>query len=142
MEVDQSCKDVARACFLCYDKDAYYNEEADIFDQLEINTLPTNSAEQSIPSTSINDNEKIDMLVIWLDKKESFVSGNRNNYVSQLAAACNRFGIPKAETEAYLLTYEQPDYTAKEITSTVRSIYKNTSYHGTAEFEPSSILHF
>ncbi|MDA9111000.1 primase C-terminal domain-containing protein, partial [Bacteroidia bacterium] len=74
-------------------------------------------------------------LKTWLDKKESFVSGNRNNYISRLAGAYNRYGISISRAESDLLSYVQEDFTAEEIKAIVNSIYRNTIWHNTAQFK-------
>lgn len=38
IEIDESCKDVARACFLCYDEDCYLNESALPIDEIFLET--------------------------------------------------------------------------------------------------------
>jgi hypothetical protein len=39
IQIDKACKDIVRACFLCYDPDAIYNSEPTILDQAFIDTF-------------------------------------------------------------------------------------------------------
>lgn len=150
IDIDDKCKDIPRACFLCYDKDAYYNKNSNTLDNSFIDTFivePITTPQRDTPqqSEAIPDSiatEKITdyteiyhNLVKWLNKKETFITGNRNNYVMQLVCACNRYGIPQHETESNLLYFVQDDFTESEIKATIKSIYKNTSYHNTQQFE-------
>lgn len=133
--IDDKCKDIPRACFLCYDEKAYYNSEAEILNKSFIDTFPKEIKTPPQTKTIIDSNLIIDNLKIWIDKKEGFINGNRNNYITQLASAYNRYGISKQEAESDLFGFVQSDFTANEIRATVRSIYNNTSYHNTASFE-------
>jgi len=136
--IDEKCKDIPRACFLCHDKEAYYNSQSKPLDTSFIDTFFTEVKNEPQAET-LTDNKMIfDNLKTWLDKKESFVNGNRNNYITQLAGACNRYGIPKHETEGYATDYAQNDFTISEIKATIASIYRNTTYHNTASFETST----
>lgn len=135
IQIDKACKDIVRACFLCYDPDAIYNSEPTILDQAFIDTFKISTLEP----TPIDDPSVImQRCKAWLDKKESFVIGNRNGYVTHLAGAYNRYGIDGNTALNDLLSYEQSDFTAKEITATVESIYNNTTWHGTAKFDETN----
>lgn len=141
--IDDKCKDIARACFLCYDNEAYINNEAQVLDDSFIDTFYIEE-EQVLPikETITNYDIIVDNLKTWLNKKESFVNGNRNNYVTQLAGAYNRYGIPLNYAENNLISYAQDDFEESEILATVKSIYNNTSYHNTASFEISKPYDF
>ena len=132
--IDEKCKDVPRACFLCHDNKAYYDHEAEVLDISFIDTFTGEVLEEASQFIESN-NEIIKNLKIWLDKSQSFVPGNRNNYITRLAAAFNRYGLPRAEAESELLNYIQSDFKASEIKATVKSIYNNTSYHNIASFK-------
>ncbi|MBE7442124.1 MAG: DUF3987 domain-containing protein [Flavobacteriales bacterium] len=142
LTIDDKCKDVARACFLCYDSEAYLNKEAEIIDKFFIDTFYTEpekvqQIEQKILiSEPITDYSIIiDNIKTWLNKKMSFVNGNRNQYITQLAGAFNRYGIPKEIAENDLILYAETDFKESDIKAIVKSIYNNTTYHNTASFE-------
>lgn len=141
--IDDKCKDIARACFLCYDNEAYINNEAQVLDDSFIDTFYIEE-EQVLPikETITNYDIIVDNLKTWLNKKESFTNGNRNNYITQLAGAYNRYGIPLNYAENNLISYAQDDFEESEILATVKSIYNNTSYHNTASFEISKPYDF
>lgn len=126
IQIDDSCKDVSRACFLCHDPEAYLNKNAEVLDKSIIDTFYPIEHNQS---NTILDSNKIDRVVNWINKKQSFYEGNRNNFIKHLSAAFNRIGLPKYEAENYLLKYAEPGFDEKEITSIVDSIYKNTNWH-------------
>ncbi len=132
IQIDKACKDVVRACFLCYDPDALYCSDPTLLDQAFIDTFKE-STREPIPMT--DPGEIMQKCKSWLDKKVSFINGNRNSYISQLAGAYNRYGIEREIAMNDLLSYEQTDFSRKEITATVESIYNRTSWHGTARFE-------
>ena len=138
LAIDEKCKDIPRACFLSYDKEAYYNADSKVLDNSFIDTFFENEKEPQLDATITDTSIIIDNLKKWINKKETFTIGNRNNFITQLAGAYNRYGISKTEAENNLLKYVQNDFTAQDIKATIKSIYNNTSYHNTASFENTS----
>jgi hypothetical protein len=139
IQIDKACKDIVRACFLCYDPDAIYNSDPTILDQAFIDTFKGSTFE----AIQMDDpSEIMQRCKTWLDKKESFVIGNRNAYITHLAGAYNRYGIDRNTALNDLLSYAQSDFKANEITATVESIYNNTTWHGTAKFDESKPYQF
>ncbi len=126
IQIDDSCKDVSRACFLCHDPEAYLNNNAEVLDKSIIDTFYPMEHNQS---NTVLGTDKIDRVVNWINKKQSFYEGNRNNFIKHLSAAFNRIGLPKYEAENYLLSYAEQGFDEKEITSIVDSIYKKTNWH-------------
>ena len=140
IEIDRSGKDIARACFLCHDPDVFHSTTPTVIGKQfieEHKNIPIAPGDYIPISVSVPEKLKV-----WLDKKITFTSGNRNNYIMQLAAAWNRFGIPQAEAKNFCLQFEQDDFKKAEIIRTVNSIYKNTQYHGTASFDPTKPYDF
>ncbi len=147
--IDDKCKDVARACFLCCDKNAYLNKDALIIDKTFIDTYniapddtPQNATKKTCTGTITEYDLIIENLKIWLNKKESFIHGNRNNYITQLAGAYNRYGIPQHYAESDLIAFANNDFKETEIKSIVKSIYNNIAYHNTARFELNTPYEF
>lgn len=62
------------------------------------------------------------------EHKESFITGNRNNFVHQLACNLNRSGVPFPVALGYILA--DYNYDDKEVMAAVNSAYKNTSEYG------------
>ena len=149
VSIDEKCKDVARACFLCYDKEAYLNTDATIIDNSFIDTFYTDIESKPQPPIITTVKEAvtehyviIENLKTWLNKKQSFVNGNRNNYITQLAGAYNRYGIPQHYAERDLIAFAYNDFKESEIRATVKSIYNNIAYHNTARFEINTPYEF
>jgi len=133
--IDNKCKDIPRACFLCSDKEAYFNEDAEVLDNSFIDTFQSQQHKIQQIETITDFDTIIERCKVWLSKKESFVIGNRNNFITRLSGAYNRYGIPQHVAECDLLTFVQSDFKEAEIKATVKSIYNNTDYHNTASFE-------
>ncbi|MGE0560469.1 MAG: DUF3987 domain-containing protein [Flavobacteriales bacterium] len=147
--IDEKCKDIPRACFLCYDSEAYLNNEAEVLDISFIDTFyteaekePQNAPTEVIKEILTEHDVIIDKLKTWLNSKMSFVNGNRNQYITQLAGAYNRYGIPQQIAESDLLSYTRSDFKENEIKGTVKSIYNQTSWHNTAKFEVNTPYEF
>jgi hypothetical protein len=108
--------------------------------------LPDEEPEQSKQKDSTNiiknsENQATDQEIFtWclnqINKKESFIDGNRNQYIDKLAALCNERGV----SEGYLLQgltkqFAEQGFTSKEIESIVHSVYRNKSdKHNTRPF--------
>jgi transcriptional regulator with XRE-family HTH domain len=137
--IDDKCKDVPRACFLCHDSEAYFNDNAEVIDRSFIDTffipIPKSTPIESKVETVTDVQIIIENLKKWVDKKGSFESGNRNGYISKLAYAYNRYGIPLTDAENDLLSYAQDDFTAEEIRGIIECGYKQTAYHNISEFK-------
>jgi hypothetical protein len=115
---DRATKDVSRLCFLCHDKEAYFNPNAIIF---EVETKIIASGDKSFEIDLQN-------AIAYTNRKWEFKDDNRNNYIFRLACNCNRYGFPKDDVLAYLVKhFVRPDFTEKEITTAVESPYKNYS---------------
>jgi len=142
-KIDPSGSDICRACFLPHDPDAYFNPESDALDNAFIDSFPPFNGKTEIkyekilpPALSItqSSDEIFNHLLTWLNKKETFNNGNRNNYVSKLAYACNRYGISENEALSKLLEFTETGFTQNEIRSITKSVYKHTEWHGKASF--------
>ena len=149
IDIDEKCKDVSRACFLCYDKEAYYNSEAEIIDKSFIDTFYTEPekvpqiAQKTVISEPITDYSIImERVKTWLNKKDSYVNGKRHGYLTKLTGAYNRYGIPQHLAESDILSFCQSDCKQNDLLNIVKGIYKNTEWHNTAKFEINNPYEF
>lgn len=151
LSIDKSGKDFTRLCFMSLDPDLYHNPNSQVF---TITESSTNSIEESLPLPREREPEgegknqstpKPDFLKTYHDSikltehKESFITGNRNNFVHQLACNLNRSGVPFAAALGFILA--DYNYDEKEVMAAVNSAYKNTSEHSKkheAESKPRS----
>jgi hypothetical protein len=151
LSIDKSGKDFTRLCFMSLDPDLYYNPNSQVF---SITQLKTNSLEESPPRLQEKEPEgevkpksipQQDFLKIYHDSikltehKESFITGNRNNFVHQLACNLNRSGVPFAAALGFILA--DYNYDEKEVMAAINSAYKNSSEHGKTVESKSLILH-
>lgn len=140
LSIDKSGKDFTRLCFMSLDPDLYHNPNSQVFQNSEpIQIL----IEESLPLPRERKPEgegknlaipQQDFLKTYHDSikltehKESFVTGNRNNFVHQLACNLNRSGVPFAAALGFILA--DYNYDEKEVMAAVNSAYKNASEHG------------
>jgi hypothetical protein len=70
----------------------------------------------------------------WTETKETFIVGNRNSFIYTLADCCNRYKIDEQEALTKIITdFAIGDFTAEEITTTVRNRYElHPEWHGKA----------
>ena len=89
IELDQSGKDLARACFASHDPELYINENAEIWTTQTplITSAPTPT--RSAPKSS---DENIEIILKWWQKNHPYVQGNRNSAAFILACALFRAG--------------------------------------------------
>lgn len=142
LPIDKSGKDVTRLCFVSYDTDLYFNENATVYPVISTEDLSPyfnqeQEAEPETPTIASNgfSTEKFsnDYLPVYehcvrfTEKKESYINGNRNNFVHLLACNLNRKGVPLPMAMGYILS--DYNYDAKEVATTVNSAYKNVVEH-------------
>lgn len=133
-DLDKSGQDICRMCYESFDPDIYVNTDAEIY-QPEILIIPIEVQNLgSITNIPLTDQDEIaNRLMVWF--KGKFDSKQRNASLTKLAFAFNNFGVHKSTTERYLGTYEQKDFSKKEIQSIINSAYKHTADHNTKQFE-------
>lgn len=142
LPIDKSGKDVTRLCFVSYDTDLFLNENASIFKVLSfgedlgeekqnseaINELTTIASNGFATEKFSNDYLPLyEHCVRFTEKKESYINGNRNNFVHLLACNLNRKGVPLPAAMGYILS--DYNYNLQEVTATVNSAYKNVVEH-------------
>ena len=129
---DMACSDVSRVCYESYDPNIYIDKESDVWTKIKEKTSAT-PKKISIPLH--DDNKTIEYLKRWWNKDYGLVSGARNKNIFILAAAYNQYGIPFETALSSICEYEQSDFPASEITTAVRSAYKNNAEFNTKKFE-------
>ncbi len=134
-ELDQSGKDIARACFESYDPEIYVNIDAEKFDFV-YEPEEVNIDIGVITNIPLTDQDAIaNRLLVWFKKHYDYNA--RNNSLFKLASAFNDFGIEKITCQTYLNTFEEPDFKLSEISKIIDSAYKKTAQFGTKYFEDS-----
>jgi hypothetical protein len=138
LEIDPSGKDFTRLCYVSYDPDLYWCNDYEIF-KVDLSTSNFISVggfkygENYEPSISIK--EVFDTANEWAGRKNSYVQGNRNNYIFNLACILNRAGME----EEIALNQVFKRYSGlgfSEVSGVVHSAYK----HNQSEFGIREIL--
>lgn len=151
LPIDKSGKDVTRLCFVSYDTDLYLNENALTYPIISEEDLSPyfdqeQEAEPEPPTIASNgfSTEKFgndylatyEHCVRFTEKKESYVNGNRNNFIHLLACNLNRKGVPMPAALGFILS--DYNYNTQEVTATVNSAYNNTHEHNKSTLSISS----
>ncbi|NLV18653.1 MAG: hypothetical protein GXY51_04090 [Bacteroidetes bacterium] len=141
-DIDEQCKDVSRACFLCHDSYVISKTpdtlgEEFLIEYLQKSELINDKASiiTTSASNSLENNEEASRYKAarkHTDSKLSFIRGQRNKYIVTLADTCNRFGIPKQYLMSQIGKYVQDDFSLNEIQSAVSSRYNHFEWHGLA----------
>jgi hypothetical protein len=125
VEIDKAGKDVSRACFLCYDPEAFITKNPYILSRSFIDTYTPELIDRFEAGKE------------YLNRRGwSFQDGGRNNYIMQLAAYCHRRGLSLQEVKTKLVKYEEPGFPAREIDQIINSIYKNEAFAGVSYPSP------
>lgn len=122
--VDKSGKDVGRVCYESFDPEIYFNQDSEIWIECR---------DEEIEQKEISDHEDvIAKLQKWIDQKETYFKGNRNNFLFVFAGALCRYGIAQMRSLAYLQE-NYSDFPFSELKTTVKSAY-NTNEFGSQMF--------
>lgn len=132
-DIDRSGINISRVCYESYDSEIYINKEATVFAKVK-------KVEKIVVYEQNYDDEVIfKKILTWLaNKNEAFVTGERNNFIFKLAAACCRFGLSQNVTESFIATefVSKSDFTKSESDRAIKSAYKmNISNYGSAVFD-------
>ena len=125
LTIDSSCKNVNRLRCISSDAAALWNPDAIPYTQI--------IEPQVLPVKPIIKAPELAKLVNWVELKHgTFINGNRNNFITQLAGAAHRMGINQNEVETYCKQFAMVDFSESSIIRTVRSIYSNSSWYSKA----------
>lgn len=138
-DADKSGANESRVCYESYDPHIYTYPDCEVFKKVK--TIEK-VFEKVVQNDS--DDEVFKKLLKWLaNKNEAFVTGERNNFIFKLAAACCKFGIYENSCLSLIgnefLVNSQ--FSQKEAERTIRSAYRaNTQRFGTASFEKEVLV--
>lgn len=131
VSVDQSGKDVSKACFISYDPALYCNGDSVVFSATSITPM----VKFSKANTSNKLEDIFHTVVDFTENVDTYETGNGNNFIYKLANNLNRVGIEENSAENILKTnYTEQDIQI-EIPRIVKSAYSNTSEHGKFDFK-------
>ncbi len=117
--IDKSGKDINRVCYESWDESIYFNPDSEVWYEILEEVLEEKEVQE--PDLII------DKLQIWIDKKESYYKGNRNQFLYQFASAMCRYGVSEYRALSYLQN-KYDDYPHKEMLSTVKGAYKANDF--------------
>lgn len=122
-EWDASSQNISRVCYESWDENIYINKNSDTYTD-EIYDIQAYRRLKKLRKKDVI----YDKLKKWLDSYETFVNGNRNNYVFKLTCAMNRFGIDEHECLDLLTSdFLSDDFPSDEIHSIVTNVYDKYS---------------
>lgn len=134
VDIDRSCKDVCRLCYISYDADAFLSVSVSSF-PVDFNIKPTDHFlinTYSATGTAVNQDHKRCFRVAkaWTERIFMFEEGQRNKYIHNMACSLNRLGVPMDVCiELIDANFVTPD---KKWYQSVASAYKhNAAQYGT-----------
>lgn len=118
LQIDKACKDIPRPRYISYDPDLFKNTNADFVE---------------LPSISIDDNEeKYEWIVNTINKKNSYIEGNRHHYLVVLCHFLNKCGVPfYFAFDKVINQFSNDDKSPDEIEKIIKYCYQNEIDHGT-----------
>lgn len=140
LEVDPSCKDVARARFVSFDPQTYLNAKAKKY-VVPADPAPKEGHEPSAAPVAVSDyqeagkwsdGKKYSWCKKIIDKDRSYRDGERHRYLFAFAGFCNKAGVSEAYTTSQMVSdFETSSKTASQIESIVAHCYKRSNEFGT-----------
>lgn len=97
---DIANSNVDRVCFESYDKNIFVNYEAEIFEAEIFDTGFTYS--ERVPTLLINDESVIIEKIMSFNFDKSFVDGEKNNFIFDLAGQFCEYGVSQGTAESYI----------------------------------------
>jgi len=131
---DPVVKDFSRVCFESYDPEVYFNSEAELWTEKEVEEVENIGTKHPLIAVT-SEHTIITNLLTWFERKYPMASGQRNANLYKLAAAFNDFGVAKAQALSVCFQYESGDFKRSEIEQVINSAYKHEHKHGTKYFE-------
>lgn len=121
-DFDPKCKDITRLCFVSYDPELFINENATIFEVNEV-VIPLNNEPTREIQRDLTADKLLDKCLKFTEQKESYINGNRNNFIHYFACNANRVGINEADVLEFCSNTFDLDQ--KEIKTSIKNVYKN-----------------
>ena len=138
---DVTSKNISRVCYESYDNDIYINLESKMWEEIaDYNYTPIDIRKDAPTIPITNENQIVDILIKWWNKKYPMVEGQRNNNAFILAAALNEYGVSKSLAVYVLMQYAGNGFSESEIKGTIDSAYRDVMSHGTKYYEDNSTL--
>lgn len=124
---DDLNSNVSRVCFESYDPDIYFNQECEVFNEIEPE-VGYHVSEKNVLVPLEQEEEITDRLVKWWDKKFGFYDGSRNNNLFILAENLNEYGISKDYAYGYISNnIVFGDFSESELRTVIDSAYRRTT---------------
>ena len=114
---------ISRVCFESYDKDIYVNAFADEF--TEIQEDKGYSYLEKPPVCILHDEQKKIDIIMGFKWEKSFIEGERNAYIFDLAGAFCEYGIAQSTAENFIFAHILTgDFSELEMKTAIKSAYK------------------
>lgn len=125
---DKVNKNVSRVCFESYDPDIYINQYAKVFE--EISVSEGFEYMKRTPIVILQNEQEIINRIMKFDFGGSFVAGNRNNYIFNVACCFSKYGVDKESCINYLWNnVVHGDFEHDEFLQTIKSAYKKAEFN-------------
>jgi hypothetical protein len=135
---DNSNCNVSRVCYESYDPNIYLNKECEEF--TEIIKDSGFSKLEKVPICPVLNELKIIEKIMAINWKTSFIEGQRNSHVFNLASKFCEYGIPLESAEQYIIQNIVNDYDFDdEAITAIKSAYKNRDF-GVYYFEDKDLV--
>jgi hypothetical protein len=114
---------VSRVCFESYDPDIYINQYCEEYTDIEEEKGYTYL--EKAPTCILQDEQKKIDIIMKFKWEKSFIEGERNAYIFDLAGAFCEYGISQSTCENFISTYiVKGDFSESEMKTAIRSAYR------------------
>lgn len=140
IEVDKSCKDVSRLCYVSYDPDLRFNRDSEVF-KIDVEKYKVKEVEMKIIQRPNKIDSKylsstIDLCYRMAEANFPFMAGNRNNHIFFLSSLLNERGIAQSDAVEFV----QNNYISipEDCLIAINHVYKKNSHKfNTIYFAPN-----
>ena len=114
---------VSRVCFESYDPDIYINQYCEEYTDIEEEKGYTYL--EKAPTCILQDEQKKIDIIMKFKWEKSFIEGERNAYIFDLAGAFCEYGISQSTCESFISNYiVVGDFSESEMKTAIRSAYR------------------
>lgn len=132
--LDTGGSNVDRVCFESYDPAIYVNDNSDVYSPILIDEGYATS--ERVPLLPITNEDVIIEKIMCFNWSKSFIEGQRNEYVFDLAGAFCEYGVNEMTAISFINNHinTDKDFSDNEVKNAVKSAYKLRSF-GSKYFE-------
>lgn len=141
-DIDPSGKDVSRLCYESADPDIFINLSPNVYEKI----LTTETVRvKTVVTNPLAGAEAYKVVKSWMEKNgNSFSDGNRNVFITYMAMACIRIGLPQGDARMHMYAdyVNGSTFKIEEFDGVLDGVYSRyAASFGTAQIQDNKIVY-